>query len=124
MPIAETYKGVAIFAGQPPKRLRLVRGEIDKVSKIINLKRLFEIAGDCSWSPESRLFAAGRCLAGLQIATERRQPHADINREDVEAAAAGLAVVRWAHPDRYCSLFDVHHERAALRDEPLLDDDE
>ena len=36
--------------------------------------------------------------------------------ERAEAAAAGLAVQRWAHPDRYCSLFDMHHERAALRD--------
>ena len=45
MPIASTYKGVAIFAGQPAKRVRLVKGEIDKIGKISDLEELFEIAG-------------------------------------------------------------------------------
>ena len=121
---SETYKGVAIFAGQPPKRVALVKREIDKVSRITDLAELYGIAGDCSWSPESRLFAEARCIAGIQLATERRQAHPDIDKEDVVAAAAGLAVVRWAHPDRYCSLLDSHPERAALRDEPLDDDEE
>jgi hypothetical protein len=85
--------------------------------------QLYEIAGECAWSPESRLLAEARCIAGLQMATERRSARPDINREDVEAAAADLAVVRWAHPDRYCSLLDTHPERAALRDDPLDDDE-
>jgi hypothetical protein len=121
IPIATTHKGVGIHAG-PAQRVALVKREIDKVSKISGLMQLYEIAGDCSWSPEARLFAGARCIAGLQMATERRQAHPDINREDVEACTAGLAVQRWAHPHKHCSLFDVHDERAALRDE-LLDDD-
>ena len=124
MPVSETYKGVAIFAGQPSKRIRLVRKEIDKVSRITGLEQLFQIAGDCSWSPESRLYARARLLAGLELATERRQARPDINREDVEACTAGLAVRRWAHPDRFCSLLDMHPERASLRDDPLDDDEE
>jgi hypothetical protein len=124
MPVATTHKGVAIFAGQSARRVALVKKEIDQVSKIGDLEQLFEFAGDCAWSPEARLFSAARCIAGLQLATERRQAHPDINREDVEACTAGLAVQRWAHPDRYCSLFDMHHERAAQRDEPLDDDAE
>jgi hypothetical protein len=124
IPISTTHKGVGIHAGQSAKRVALIRREIDKVAKISDLTELYAIAGDCLWSPESRLFAEARCIAGLQMATERRQAHPDINREDVEAAAAGLAVQRWAHPDRYCSLFDMHHERAALRDDPLADSDE
>jgi hypothetical protein len=125
LPTSETYKGVAIFAGQPKRRVALVKKEIDKVSRITDLERLFEIAGDCAWSPESRILAGARSLAGLQLATERRQAHPDIDREDVAARTAGLASIRWADPDRHCSLFDVDHERAARREEPLeLDDDE
>ena len=121
LPISETYKGVAIFAGQSAKRVALVRKEIDRVSKIGDLEQLFEIAGDCAWPPEARLFAGARCLAGLQLATERRQARPDIDAERVEARTAGLAVRRWAHPDRFCSLFDVDDERAALREQPLDD---
>jgi hypothetical protein len=124
LPTSETYKGVAIFAGQCAKRIRLVRKEIDRVSKIGDLERLYEITRDCEWSPEARLLAEARCIAGLQMATERRQAHPDIGKENVVAAAAGLSVLRWAHPTKYCSLFDVHDEHAAPRDEPLDGDDE
>jgi len=121
MPIASSYKGVAIFAGQPAKRVALVKREIDKIGKISDLAELFEIAGDCSWSPEGRLFAGARCLAGLELATERREAKPDIDREDVEARTAGLAFIRWADPESYCSLLDVHSERAAKREQPLDD---
>jgi hypothetical protein len=119
MPTSGSYKGVALFAGQGAKRSRLVRAEIDKVAKISDLMRLFEIAGDCSWSPESRLFAGARCIAGLELAIERRTARPDIGREDVEACTAGLDTLTWAHPLRYCSLLDAHDERAAVRERPL-----
>jgi hypothetical protein len=121
LPTSETYKGVAIFAGQPKRRVALVKKEIDKVAKISDLTQLYEIAGDCSWSPEARLFAEARCIAGLQLATERRQARPDIDKEDVVACTAGLAVLRWAHPDKYCSLLDSDHERAVPREEPSPD---
>src|SRR5262249_61334628 len=70
MPVSTFYKGVAIFAGQPAKRVALVKREIDKVNKISDLMELFEIAGDCAWSPEARIFSAARCLAGLELLTE------------------------------------------------------
>ena len=124
LPIACHHRGVAIFAGQPVRRIALVRKEIDRVSKIGDLEQLFEIAGDCAWSPEARLFAGARCLAGLQLLTERRQARPDIDAERVEARTAGLAVLRWADPDRFCSLLDMHPERAALREVPLADDEE
>jgi hypothetical protein len=124
MPISTTYKGVAIFAGQPAKRVAaVVKPEIDKVNKISDLVRLFEIAGDVSWSPEARLFSAARCVAGLQILTERREARPDIDREDVEARTAGLASLTWADPFRYCSLLDVHHECAVPREQPLAGDE-
>jgi len=119
MPISGTYKGVAIFAGQPAKRVALVKREIDKIGKINDLAKLFEIAGDCSWSPEGRLFSAARCIAGLELATERREVKPHFDREDVESRIAGLAAAGWADPDRYCSLLDVHSERAAKREQPL-----
>jgi hypothetical protein len=123
MPISTRYKGVGIHAGQPAKRVALVKQEIDKVSKISDLMQLFEIAGDASWSPESRLLAGARCVAGLQLATERREARPDIDPERVAACTAGLASLRWAYPDRFCSLFDADHERAVKRERPLDDDD-
>jgi hypothetical protein len=123
MPIATSYKGVGIHAGQSTRRVALVRKEIDKIAKISDLEQLFEIAGDCAWSPEARLYAGARCIVGLQRAMERREARPDINGDDVEAATAGLAVSRWADPFRYCSLLDTHHERAVQREEPLDDED-
>jgi hypothetical protein len=123
LPIATTHRGVGIHAGQPAKRVVLVKREIDKVNKISGLVQLFEIAGDCAWSPEARLFAGARCVAGLQLATERRQAHPDIDREDVEACTAGLASIRWADPFRYCSLLDADSECAVKREEPLADEE-
>src|SRR5262245_34255646 len=124
MPIATTHKGVGIHAGQSAKRVGVVKRQIDKIGKISDLTELFEICGDCSWSPEGRLFAGARCIAGLELATERREAKPDIEREDVEARTAGLCSIRWADPDRYCRLLDGHPERAAEREEPLADDDE
>jgi hypothetical protein len=121
MPIGTTHRGVAIFAGQPAKRVAVVKAEIDKVNKISDLKRLYEIAGDPSWSPEARLFSGARCIAGLELRTERREARPDIDREDVEARIAGLASIRWANPLYYCSDLDVHPERAAKRERPLDD---
>ena len=37
IPIATTHKGVGIHAGQPAKRVALVKREIDKVTKISDL---------------------------------------------------------------------------------------
>jgi hypothetical protein len=119
LPIGMSYKGVGIYAGQPAKRIALVKREIDKVGKISDPERLFEIAGDCGWSPESRLLAGARAIAGLELMTERREAKPDIDREDVEAATAGLDTIRWADPDRYCSMLDEHPERAAEREEPF-----
>jgi len=119
MPIATTYKGVVIFAGQPAKRIALVKREIAKIGKVSDLEQLYELAGDCSWSPEARLLAGAKCIAGLRRATELRQQRPDIDIEDVEARTAGLTSLTWANPDRYCSLLDVHHERAVPREQPL-----
>jgi hypothetical protein len=121
MPIATTYKGVGIHAGQPAKRVALVKREIDKVNKPSDLAQLSEIAGDVAWSPEARLLAGAKCVAGLQRATERRELKPDIDPERVEACTAGLASIRWADPFRYCGLFDADHERAVLREQPLDD---
>jgi hypothetical protein len=98
VPIASTYKGTPIFAGQSRQRVALVKREIDKVNKLSDLQRLFEIAGDCAWSPESRILAGARCVAGLELATERREAKPDIDREDIEARTAGLASSRWTDP--------------------------
>jgi hypothetical protein len=122
MPIATIYKGVAIFAGQPTKRIAVVKREVDRVAAVADLVQLFEIAGDCSWSPEARIYAGARCIAGLERSTERREARPDINREDVEARTAGLSSLSWADPFRYCSLIDAHYEHAVMREQPLPDE--
>jgi hypothetical protein len=119
LPIACHHRGVAIFANQPARRVALVRREIDKVNKISDPVRLSEIAGDVAWSPEARIYAAALCRAALQRAVERREARPDIDPERVEACVAGLATIRWQHPSKHCSLFDVHDERAATRERPL-----
>jgi hypothetical protein len=119
---SETYKGVAIFAGQPKRRVALVKKEIDRVSKISDPVRLSEIAADCSWSPEARIYSAALCRAALQRATERREAKPDIDAERVEGSVAGLASRRWANPHYYCSDLDSHPERAVPREQPLPDD--
>jgi hypothetical protein len=121
LPVSTFYKGVGIHAGQSAKRVTLVKREIDKIGKIKDLEELFKIAGDCGWSPEARLFAGARCIAGLELLTERRQARPDIGREDIEARTAGLHSSRWADPERHCSLLDGHPERAARREVPLDD---
>jgi hypothetical protein len=123
MPIATTYKGVGIHAGQPARRVALVKREIDKVNKISDPVQLSEIAGDAAWSPEARLLAGAKCAAGLQRATERRESKPDIDLERVDACTAGLASLTWADPFRYCSVLDAHHERAAEREQPLADEE-
>jgi hypothetical protein len=119
MPIATTYKGVGVHAGQSARRVALVRREIDKVGEIADLVRLSEIAGDTAWSPEARLLAGAKCIAGLRRATERREQGPDLDAERIAASTAGLASLSWADPSRYCSLLDAHHERAVPREVPL-----
>jgi hypothetical protein len=36
MPIATTYKGVGVHAGQPAKRVALVKKEIDKIGSTVD----------------------------------------------------------------------------------------
>jgi hypothetical protein len=123
LPIACHHKGVAIFANQPARRIALIKKEIDQIHRISDPVRLSEIAADSSWAPEARIYSAALCRAALQRAVERREARpVDVDPERVEAAVAGLATVRWAHPSKYCSLFDVHDERAAPREQPLTDE--
>jgi hypothetical protein len=120
LPITTTHRGIGIYAGQPAKRVALVKAEIDRVSRIADLIELSRIAGDASWAPESRLLASAKCVAGLQRATERRESKPGIDPDAVVASTAGLDSVKWADPYRYCSLCDAHHERAVRRERPLL----
>jgi len=121
MPIATTHKGVGIHAGQPAKRVALVKRELDRVGDMADLERLSEIAGDCAWSPEARLYAGAKCVAGLRRSTNRREAKPEIDADRVIACTAGLASVKWRDPFRYCSLLDPHHEHAAPREQPLDD---
>ena len=122
-PSTTSYKGVAIHAGRPAKRIALVKREIDRVNRISDPVRLYEIAGDPAWAPEARILAGARCSAALQLATERRQPRPDIWPEDIAARVAGLSSRTWADGSRYCCLLDTHSELAVPRERPLPDDE-
>ena len=122
LPIATTHRGVGIHAGQSVGRVTLIKGEIDKINRTADLVELAAIAGDAAWAPESRLFAGAKCIAGLQRATERRESKPNIDPDVVVASTAGLGSVKWADPDRFCSLLDAHCERAAPREQPVTNE--
>jgi hypothetical protein len=118
MPIATTYKGVRIHR-QPAKRIALVKKELDRISKLSEPMKLFDVCGDPSWSPEARMLAGARYIVSIEIAREQRTPQPDHTREDVEARIAGLNSRTWADPERYCCLCDIEREHAAEREVPL-----
>jgi hypothetical protein len=117
IPIATMHKGVGVHANQRAKRVRLVKSQIDQVTELSDPTSLFQVAADPAWAPEARLCSAARCVAALQLATERRQGRPDIDPAAVQAVTAGLSSIEWQHPTKYCSLLDARggHERAAPR---------
>jgi len=63
IPVAEVYRGVEIFSGQPQERIAKAKAEIDEVHKTRSPKRLYEFAVDASRSPESRLLSKNKAIA-------------------------------------------------------------
>jgi hypothetical protein len=122
MPVALFHRGIGVHAFQSARRVTRVKKQIDRVLAIADLMYLFEICDDAAWCPESRLLAAARCAAGLELATERRQARRpDIDRADIAARVADLAIREWQHPLKYCGLCEPQHERAVKRERPLPD---
>lgn len=106
IPLIEVHRGVGLHDQQPPKRLDEVRRAIDAVYDQHDLDRLLEIAGDPSWPPEARLFAAAKLEATHQIAADERKVRPSIDLALVHAKVAGLNSKNWRHPTYYASVLD------------------
>jgi hypothetical protein len=120
IPILEVYRGVGIEDQQPRDRIGLVKREIDRVHRMSGTDELADYAGNAKNPPEARMLAGARAEALCEIAGEERRLR-PISLEKLRASTAGLGCRRWRDPDRFCSLLDAHHERAAEREQPLDD---
>ena len=125
MPAVAWHRGCAIQDGQSDARIEHVKRAIDRIH-VLSLDDAAELithAGDPANPPESRLYAAARLEALWQLASEERRNRPAIDLDRVRACVAGLASRRWRDSDRFCSLLDIHCERAVKRETPLPDED-
>lgn len=104
--VVSFHRGVGLHDRQSPERLDVVRRAIDNVFDQRDLDQLFEIAGNPSWPPEARLFAAAKLEATYQIAVDERRERPTIDLMRVQAAVAGLNSEKWRDPLHYASLLD------------------
>jgi hypothetical protein len=85
LPVAETFKGVQVFALQPPERIAEAKRQITEVTGMRAVDRLFAFACDASRAPEARLLAKHKCLASLE---QRQRRVFDVNA--LSAATIGI----------------------------------
>ena len=91
IPCLEQYRGVGIHDHQPRRRIdRVVKPAIDRVFAMSDPDELFDFARDIGNPPEARTFAAAKCRAAWQIATDNRQARPTSRLDDIAAAVAGL----------------------------------
>ncbi len=110
IPVSGVYRGVDLHAGQPAKRLGVVKHDIDRAHDLLELDELVAFADSPVNAPEARLLAQAKALATLNHLTETRAPRArrpQLSRQRIRASCAGLASRRWQSPTHYCSLLDV-----------------
>jgi hypothetical protein len=124
IPVVEIYRGIGLHDQQSPERLIEVRRTIDAVYDQHDLNQLLEIAGDPTWPPEARLFAAAKLEATHQIAADERKVRPLIDLELVQACVAGLGSKNWRHPTYYASVLDPGPAPGKVwvkRERPLAD---
>ena len=124
IPVIEIYRGVGLHDQQSSERLGLVRQAIDAVYDQHDLNQLLEIAGDPTWPPEARLFAAAKLEATHQIAADERKVRPPIDLELVQACVAVLGSKNWRDPAYYASVLDPGPAPGAAwvkRERPLVD---
>jgi hypothetical protein len=74
--VLETYRGVPVYAGQPPERVEQAKRDIDAVYRLRSPTSLYEFACDRSHGPESRWLARNKCLASME-ARQRKPVNVD-----------------------------------------------
>lgn len=106
IPTVGHHRGVPLHDCQPRERIEgIVKPEIDTVYDMEDPQQLFAWCGDPWRSPESRLFAAAKLNAFLDITAESRWSRpSGITRERVQAAVAMLNSQKWRDPTHYGGL--------------------
>jgi hypothetical protein len=101
MPIVAHYKGVGIHDFQPDERIRtVVIPAIDHVLGLEDVEGLYAYLVDIRNPPEARGLAARKLIEPAEEMQANRRKAA-ISVEIVQANAAGLNSLNWAHPDYY-----------------------
>ena len=59
--------------GQTAARVRAVKSDISKVSRMSDIAELADAAGDVTLAPEARLLAERKCEAAFALATDERR---------------------------------------------------
>ena len=125
IPCRGSHRGIGLHAGQSAKRLKVMRRDIDRVYALgEDVDGLFEFAGAVMRSPESRLFAAAKCEALWNDATERRRERPNFDRARLEVMICGLDSKVWRDPDYFGTLLDVRTRLHGILRERALTEDE
>ena len=119
IPCRGSYRGIGLHDKQSAKRLKIVRGEIDKVYSLTEVTALFEFACDVRKAPEARLFSAAKLEAMFAHAVEKRWERPAFNRARLKVGGqrARLQGAR-ARSHYYGTILDVrtrHGVRASGR---------
>ncbi|MGY2935990.1 hypothetical protein ACVWZ6_005592 [Bradyrhizobium sp. GM6.1] len=117
IPTIGTHRGVGLHDQQTPERLDVVRGDIDQVFAVVDIRELFRIAASPRWAPEARLLAAAMLEAMMAIAADERKVRPAIDLDRVRAAVAGLDSVKWRDRLYFASMLD--HGPAPGEDSPI-----
>ena len=85
LPVAEDYREVDIYGGQPPERTAEAKRQVAEVVRMRAVDRLYAFACDVTRSPEARLLAKRKCLASME---QRQRRMFDV--ACLEAATIGI----------------------------------
>ena len=108
IPIIGMHRNVGLHNEQGPKRLAVVRAEIDHVLDHLadDARKLFDFAADERHAPEARLLSEALLETMHSMASEARAPKPQIDMEQLHAICAGLNSQAWRSPWRFGTLAD------------------
>jgi hypothetical protein len=121
--ISGRYRGVALHAGQNPRRLDIVRRDVDAAFAREEAKDMMVFLRDGRHAPESRIFAAAKLRAMFEASVDHRETRpADVDPDLVTALVSPLESLRWRSPTHYGSDLDLTPcVRGDPLDEPIVE---
>lgn len=108
IPTIGEHRGVPIHDQQSPARIKVVKAAIDAVYRMADMTVLFAYAKDMSNPPEARLFAADKCRAVWEQATDDRRVRPKVPLKLINAVVAGLDSQAYRDYGFYCSILEAH----------------